>query len=68
MNNPLVHDCCAVNPLADNIRSIKHRIISDGGIYNQIEIMSCLLETKMMEKKRCPFFFPFWFPTRKANL
>ncbi len=29
----------------NNIRSIKQRRIFDGGIQNQIEIMSCLLET-----------------------
>jgi hypothetical protein len=50
MSNPLLHDCCALNPLAYNIRSIKQRRIFDGGIQNQTEIMSCLLETKMMEK------------------
>jgi len=58
----------ALNPLADNIRSIKQRRISDGGIQNQTEIMSCLLETEMMEKKDVLFFFPFWFPVRKEEI
>jgi hypothetical protein len=66
MSNPLIHDCCALNPLADNIRSIKQRRISDGGIQNQTEIMSCLLETEMMEKKDV-LFFSFWFPVRKEE-
>jgi hypothetical protein len=56
MSNPLIHDCCALNPLADNIRSIKQRRIPDGGIQNQTEIISCLLETEMMGKKDVVFF------------
>jgi hypothetical protein len=69
MSNPLIHDCCALNPLADNIRSIKQRRISDGGIRNQTEIMSCLLETEMMEKKDVLFFlFGFQSERRRSKV
>jgi hypothetical protein len=68
MSNPLIHDCCALNPLADNIRSIKQRRIPDGGIHNQTEIMSCLLETEMMQKKTSSFFLNFWVPVRKEEI
>jgi hypothetical protein len=67
MSNPLIHDCCALNPLADNIRSIKQRRIPDGGIQNQTEIISCLLETEMMGKKDVVFFFLFGFQSERRR-
>jgi hypothetical protein len=67
MSNPLIHDCCALNPLADNIRSIKQRRIPDGGIHNQTEIMSCLLETEMMQKKTSSFFLIFGFQSERRR-
>jgi hypothetical protein len=66
MSNPLIHDCYALNPLADNIRSIRQRRISDGGIQNQTEIMSCLLETEIMEKKDV-LFFSFLVSSQKGG-